>query len=144
MWYKRYTPGAPCRLLVSASTWTSFLHSVIDLSTHRFDALAHDDECVLYRARKEEDGSEVLVLTPAVQYPKPEVLKRLEHEYSLRQELDREWAIRPLALNRREGQVMLVLEDPSPAAASLDRCLRPAGICQGGSEIGRASCRERV
>src|SRR5271165_7269096 len=126
MWYKRYTPGAPCRLLVSASTWTSFLHSVIDLSTHRFDALAHDDECVLYRARREEDGSEaafassgapsdldlagvtvfgrdeasrsrVLVLAPAVQYPRPEVLKRLEHEYSLREELDREWAVRPLA-----------------------------------------------
>ena len=63
--------------------------------------LAHDDECVLYRARSEEDGSEVLVLTPAVQYPAPDVLKRLEHEYSLREELDREWAVRPLALNRR-------------------------------------------
>jgi hypothetical protein len=60
---------------------------MIDLSTHRFDALAHDDECVLYRARREEDGSEVLVLAPAVQYPRPEVLKRLEHEYSLRRSL---------------------------------------------------------
>src|SRR5271166_1175642 len=109
---------------------------MIDLSTHRFDALAHDDECVLYRARREEDGSEVLVLAPAVQYPRPEVLKRLEHEYSLREELDREWAVRPLALNRRKGQVMLVLEDPSSAAASLDRCLRPAGIRQGGSDAG--------
>jgi hypothetical protein len=144
---------------------------MIGLSRQRFDALAHDDECVLYRARREEDGSEaafasrlrqaaarpdssemqsagcghddlsavasakvealaesgsgapsdldlaavsvfgrdeashsrVLVLAPAVQYPSPEVLKRLEHEYSLREELDREWAVRPLALNRREG-----------------------------------------
>src|SRR5271165_6940763 len=109
---------------------------MIDLSRHRFDVLAHDDECVLYRARREEVGSQVLVLAPAVQYPRPDVLKRLEHEYSLREELDREWAVRPLALNRREGQVTLVLEDPSPAAASLDRCLRPAGICQGGSDAG--------
>jgi hypothetical protein len=49
-----------------------------------------------------------------VQYPRPEVLKRLEHEYSLRDELDREWAVRPLALNLREGQVMLILEIPAP------------------------------
>jgi serine/threonine protein kinase len=105
---------------------------VIELSRQ----LAHDDECVLYRARSEEDGSEVLVLTPAVQYPAPDVLKRLEHEYSLREELDREWAVRPLALNRRGGQVMLVLEDPSSAAASLDRFLRPACISEGGSEAG--------
>src|ERR1700720_4799083 len=109
---------------------------MIDLSTHRFDELAHDDECVLYRARREKDGSEVLVLAPAVQYPRSDVLKRLEHEYSLREELDREWAVRPLALNRREGQVMLVLEDPSSAAASLDPCLRPADTRQGGSDAG--------
>ena len=138
---------------------------MIDLSRHRFDALAHDDECVLYRAQSEEDGSQaafvssgapsdldlaavsvfgrdeasrsrVLVLAPAVRYPRPDVLKRLEHEYSLREELDREWAVRPLALNGREGQVMLVLEDPSSAAASLDRCLRPAGIRRGGSDAG--------
>ena len=44
---------------------------MIDLSTDRLDALAHDDECVLYRARREEDGSEVLVLATAVQYPGP-------------------------------------------------------------------------
>jgi PAS domain S-box-containing protein len=105
---------------------------VIELSRQ----LAHDDECVLYRARSEEDGSEVLVLTPAVQYPAPDVLKRLEHEYSLREELDREWAVRPLALNRRGGQVMLVLEDPGSAAASLDRFLRPTRISEGGSEAG--------
>jgi serine/threonine protein kinase len=100
---------------------------VIDLSRDCFDALAHDDEWVLYRARGKEDGSQVLVLVPAVQHPRPDVLKRLEHEYSLREELDREWAVRPLALNRREGQMMLVLEDPSSAAARLDRYLKPGG-----------------
>jgi hypothetical protein len=44
---------------------------MIDLSRHRFDALGHDGECVLYRAPREEDGSRVLVLAPAVQYPGP-------------------------------------------------------------------------
>jgi predicted ATPase/signal transduction histidine kinase len=109
---------------------------MIDLSRHRFDALGHDDECVLCRARREEDGSQVLVLVPAVQYPKPDVLKRLQHEYSLREELDREWAVRPLALHHREGQLMLVLEDPSSAATRLDRCLSPASNRQGGSDAG--------
>ena len=66
---------------------------MIDLSRHRFDALGHDEECALYRARKEEDGSQVLVVTSAVQYPRRDVLKRLEHEYSLREELAREWAV---------------------------------------------------
>jgi PAS domain S-box-containing protein len=167
---------------------------MIDLSKHRFDALAHDDECVLYRARNEEDGSQaayasrlrqatvrpdssqmqsagcahddalaelgagahsdlglaavskvgrdeashsrVLVLAPAVQYPRPDVLKRLEHEYSLREELDREWAVLPLALDRREGQAMLMLEDPSSAAVGLDQCLGSAGIRQSGTSAG--------
>jgi PAS domain S-box-containing protein len=99
---------------------------VIELSRQ----LAHDDECVLYRARRKEDGSRILVLVPAVQHPSPDILKRLEHEYSLREELDREWAVRPLALNRRDGQTMLVLEDPSSAAVGLGQCLGSVDIRQ--------------
>jgi predicted ATPase/signal transduction histidine kinase/GAF domain-containing protein len=105
---------------------------VIELSRQ----LAHDDEYVLYRARGKEDGSRILVLVPAVQHPNPDILKRLEHEYSLREELDREWAVRPLALNRRDGQTVLVLEDPSSAAVGLDQCLRSAGIRQSGTGAG--------
>jgi PAS domain S-box-containing protein len=105
---------------------------VIELSTQ----LTRDDECVLYRARRKEDGSWILVLVPAVQHPNPDILKRLEHEYSLREELDREWALRPLALNRRDGQMMLVLEDPSSAAVGLDQCLGFGGIRQSGAGAG--------
>jgi PAS domain S-box-containing protein len=105
---------------------------VIELSRQ----LAHDDECVLYRARGEEDGSQVLVLVPAAQHPSPDILKRLEHEYSLREELDREWALRPLALNRRDGEEMLVLEDPSSAAVGLDQYLGSAGIGQSETDAG--------
>jgi DNA-binding CsgD family transcriptional regulator len=87
---------------------------MIDLSRHRFDGLAEDDECVLYRARSEEDGSEVLVLAPAMQYPSPDVLKRLEHEYSLREELDREWAFNGRS-NKEVAQILYISEHTAKA-----------------------------
>src|SRR5262249_25115252 len=39
-------------------------------------------------------------------------LKKIDHEDSLRDELDSAWAVRPLALSEQWGQRMLVLEDP--------------------------------
>src|SRR5262249_46807842 len=44
--------------------------------------------------------------------PSPETLKKLDYEYSLRNELDPAWAVRPLALSERSEQVTLGLEDP--------------------------------
>jgi hypothetical protein len=53
--------------------------------------------------------------------------KRLEHEYSLRAELDVAWAARPVALSRYHGHLALVLEDPG--GELLDRRLdRPLEI----------------
>jgi hypothetical protein len=40
-------------------------------------------------------------------------LKRLEHEYALRAELDVAWAVRPVALSRYRGRSTLVLEELS-------------------------------
>ncbi len=40
------------------------------------------------------------------------MLDRLAHEYSLKDELDGTWAVRPLALVRDRGRTVLVLEDP--------------------------------
>jgi hypothetical protein len=37
---------------------------------------------------------------------------RLEHEYALRAEPDRNWAARPLALTQYDNRLALVLEDP--------------------------------
>jgi serine/threonine protein kinase len=48
-------------------------------------------------------------------------MERLEHEYALRAELDSDWAARPLNLARREGRLMLILEDPG--GEPLDRLL---------------------
>jgi hypothetical protein len=39
-------------------------------------------------------------------------LRRLEQEYTLREQLDAGWAARPLALVREPGRPMLLLEDP--------------------------------
>jgi len=56
--------------------------------------------------------SRVLVLSSVAEYPAPECLKRLEHEYSLREELDPTWAARPIAITRHWDRTVLVLEDP--------------------------------
>jgi len=55
----------------------------------------------------------VLVVLPASEQPTPAALDRLAHEYSLKDELDSAWAVRPLELARDRGQTILVLEDPS-------------------------------
>ncbi len=66
----------------------------------------------LYRGRRLGDPSPVLVLAPTAEYPSPESLRRLEHEYSLVSEMDLEWTAKPLALTHHEGRTILVLKDP--------------------------------
>jgi serine/threonine protein kinase len=85
---------------------------VIELSEHVIEALGKDKEFNLYRGRNKGDNSHVLVLSPLAEYPAPETLKRLEHEYSLREELDPTWAARAMAITRHWGRTVLVLEDP--------------------------------
>jgi PAS domain S-box-containing protein len=85
---------------------------VIELSTYRLELLWSDKELNLYRGSSEHDRSQILVLSPAVEYPAPETLKRLEHEYSLREELESTWAARPIAIAQHWNRTVLVLEDP--------------------------------
>src|SRR6202140_2069960 len=85
---------------------------VIDLSRYIFEALRKDEEFILYRGRSEDAPVKVLVLSPVVEYPTPESLKRLEHAYSLREELNPRWAARPIAMARHWDRTVLVLEDP--------------------------------
>ena len=54
----------------------------------------------------------MLLLAPSSVRPSPETLKKVDHEYSLRNELDSAWAVRPLVISERNAQVALVLEDP--------------------------------
>ncbi len=82
-----------------------------------------DEEFALYRchARRPEMPS-VLLLTPVSSRPARETLRKLEHEYSLRSELDAAWAARPLALSKYKEQQALVLEDPG--GEPLDRLMQ--------------------
>jgi PAS domain S-box-containing protein len=94
---------------------------VIDLSRYVFEALRKDEEFILYRGRSEDAPVRVLVISPVVEYPTPESLKRLEHAYSLREELEPRWAARPIAMARHWDRTVLVLEDPG--GVPLDRLL---------------------
>jgi PAS domain S-box-containing protein len=85
---------------------------VIELSRDDFETLRHDNEFSLYRGQRQEGASRILVLAPAAEYPRPQSLKRLEHECSFKEELDLVWAARPIELARHWGRTLLVLEDP--------------------------------
>src|SRR4051794_31773451 len=86
--------------------------------------LRKDEEFVLYRGEPSNQPGlpSIFLLAPASMQPALETLKKIEHEYSLRDELDSAWAVRPLALSEHRGQMTLVLEDPG--GETLDRFLR--------------------
>jgi PAS domain S-box-containing protein len=95
----------------------------VQLSQYVLEALREDEEFVLYRGAhsNQPDSASVLLLAPASTHPVLETLKKIDHEYSLRDELDSAWAVRSLALSQQRGQMMLVLEDPG--GETLDRSL---------------------
>ncbi len=96
----------------------------MELSEYVLEPLRKDEEFILYRGqqRNQVDAPSVLLLAPSSTRPAPESLKRMEHEYSLRAELDLSWAVRPLALSQLNGQTMLVLENPG--GEPLDRLIQ--------------------
>ena len=89
---------------------------MIDLSAYKLQTIRQDREFILHRAlrKRQTDGSlcSVLVLAPTLEPPSPDTLSRMEHEFSLSAELDRAWAVRPLALTPHQGRSTLLLEDP--------------------------------
>jgi PAS domain S-box-containing protein len=77
--------------------------------------LCADGERVFCREwRPDADGNlrPVLLVLPAAEPALPAILDRLAHEYELKDELEGDWAIRPLELVREDGRTMLMLEDP--------------------------------
>ena len=61
---------------------------MIELSRYVFETLRENQEFALCRGRR-DDGelSTILSLAPVPEHPDPAILERLEHEYSLREEL---------------------------------------------------------
>ena len=77
--------------------------------------LWRDGERVFCRASRHEAVEErptVLVVVPAAEHPTSGCLDRLAHEFSLKDDLEASWAVRPLDLVRERGRTRLVLDDP--------------------------------
>jgi PAS domain S-box-containing protein len=85
-----------------------------------------DGDRLVYRGRSEE--GRVLVAVPAVDPPAQATLDRFAHEYALKDELEPEWAARPIELRRERGRTLLVLGDPGgvPLAQLLGRPMETA------------------
>jgi serine/threonine protein kinase len=83
----------------------------MELSIRLPKVLRRDPEFIFSRGLI-GDGSPVLVVSLAAEYPRPESLEHLEHEYSFREELDASWAARPFAVDRQSENIRLLLEDP--------------------------------
>jgi PAS domain S-box-containing protein len=90
--------------------------SAVDLSPDRLHTILEDGEFVLCRSRDAADTPSpprsLLVVIPRSEHPRPQIVRMLEHEHSLRDELHPAWAVRSLALTTRDGRAALVLEDP--------------------------------
>ncbi|MEO7580878.1 MAG: protein kinase, partial [Massilia sp.] len=78
----------------------------------QFDTLWRDADYSVCRMRAPDGSASKLAKTLHAHAPGAAALERLEHEYALRDKLDPQWAVCPLALARRDGRPMLVLSDP--------------------------------
>src|SRR5882672_8651324 len=81
-------------------------------SGYLLEPLREGADFTFYRGRQDGDQSPVLGIALTTEHSSPQILRRLEHEYSLAGELDPAWAAKPLALTRHEGRTILVLKDP--------------------------------
>ena len=89
---------------------------MIEILEYNLETLRKDGEFILYRGRprRQSDATPptILVLTPAMEHPAPGCLRRMEHEFSFKAELDPAWAVRSLALTQEQGRSFLLLDDP--------------------------------
>jgi PAS domain S-box-containing protein len=88
----------------------------LELGEYALEAIRKDEEFILYRGQhrspRDVGPSSILLLEPISTLPAPQTVRKIEHEYSFRSELDATWAVRPLALSRHNQRTVLVLEDP--------------------------------
>src|ERR1700687_3819889 len=89
--------------------------ATLEFSHGAQQTLRDDGEFGLYRTRYRSSANgylqAALVVAPLREHTAPRSLRRMEHEYSLRAELDPAWAVRPLALAAHQGRPALVLEE---------------------------------
>ena len=87
----------------------------MDLSDYNLDPLHENGEFVLCRGRERRGTSghpaSILVVMPRSEHPRTDVGHMMEHEYSLRGELNSAWAVPAIELTQHEGRSVLVFED---------------------------------
>jgi PAS domain S-box-containing protein len=85
---------------------------VFERPKYELETLRKDGELVLYRCRSGQDEAEILWLVPEQEHPSAAVLKRLENEASLKEELDPSWALQPIGRMTHGDRSGLGLRDP--------------------------------
>ena len=73
-------------------------------------SICETSEWILYQATRLLDGLPVLVKMPTTKRPSLSLLAQLEHEYELTHNLNSNRIVRPLALERHEGNEALIFE----------------------------------
>src|ERR1700752_3220203 len=88
----------------------------MDLSGYSLDTVQNRGEFLLCRGhqrrRASSHPSSVLVLVPRSEPARPESLRLLEQEHSLKAQLDPAWAVQPITLTDDGRRTVLALEDP--------------------------------
>src|SRR3984893_17540715 len=110
-------------------------------TVYRLDLILEDDEFVLGRSLDPALPSRsTLVVIPRQEHPQPRVVRMLEHEHSLREQLNPMWAVRPLALTTRDGRPALLLEDPGgePLASQVGVALDVGFVLRVGAGLAAA------
>src|SRR5262245_23003645 len=99
----------------------------MELSQYRLETLHQDAEFILYRGYRSTKGEtsppSILALSPVLQHPAPATIRKLEQEFSLKDELSPTWAVRPIALTQQQSRTTLLFEDPE--GEPLDQIVRP-------------------
>jgi len=80
--------------------------------SYRLLPLWEDGERLFCRGVSANKLTTVMAVVLTADYPSSISLDRLAHEFRLRNDLDADWAVRPLRLERDRGRSVLVLGDP--------------------------------
>ena len=86
--------------------------STAEDSEYAWEPLREGSGVTLYRGRRLSSQMPVLALAVAGDEASPQNLRRLEHEWSLAEDLHAAWAAQPVAWTRDHDRAVLVLRDP--------------------------------
>src|SRR5262245_61827644 len=104
---------------------------VMELSHYQLETLHEDGEFILYRGRRRSTAKtgppSILALSPLMEHPAPATIRKIDQEFSFKDELSPAWAVRPIALTKQQNRTMLLFDDPG--GEPLDRLVqRPMGL----------------